>query len=221
MSVPEGAVGVPADDDEDDRTRLVREGYDVLSYRYRADDADEGEYAPWLAALRERLPSGAAVLDVGCGCGVPVARSLAGAGFRVLGLDISERQIERARLLVPQATFMHADATRATFAEEAFDAVICLYSLIHMRLEAQPTFLSHVSRWLRPGGWLLATAGQWAWTGTEDNWLGGPAPMWWSHAGAADYRAWLEDAGLEIVSDGFIPEGSSGHALFWARKPAA
>jgi len=37
----------------------------------------------------------------------------------------------------------------------------------------------------------------------------------------ADYRAWLEDAGLEIVSDGFIPEGSSGHALFWARKPAA
>jgi 2-polyprenyl-3-methyl-5-hydroxy-6-metoxy-1,4-benzoquinol methylase len=193
----------------------------VLSYRYRADDADEAEYAPWLAALRERLPSSAGVLDVGCGCGVPVARSLAGAGFRVVGIDISERQIERARRLVSQATFMQADATRIVFADEVFDAVICLYSLIHMRLEAQPELLRRAGRWLRPGGWLLATTGQHAWTGTEDNWLGGPAPMWWSHAGAADYRAWLHDAGLEIASEGFVPEGSSGHALFWARKPVA
>jgi 2-polyprenyl-3-methyl-5-hydroxy-6-metoxy-1,4-benzoquinol methylase len=47
-------------------------------------------------------------LSAGCGCGVPVARSLADAGFRVVGIDISERQVERARRLVPQATFIQA-----------------------------------------------------------------------------------------------------------------
>jgi SAM-dependent methyltransferase len=220
VSVADGPIGFPADEDEDDRTRLVREGYDVLSYRYRDDDADEGGYAPWLAALKDRLPGGGRVLDIGCGCGVPVARSLADAGLVVRGIDISETQIERARRLVPAAVFMQADATRIAFADEVYDAVVCLYSLIHMRLDKQPKLLCHIGQWLRPGGWLLATAGSEAWTGTEENWLGGPAPMWWSQGDTADYRSWLIQAGLEITEEGFVPEGDGGHALFWARKPA-
>lgn len=220
MTAEDGPIGAPADDDEDDSTRLVRQGYDVLSYRYRGDDADEGQYAPWLAALKERLPAGGRVLDVGCGCGVPVARSLAGAGFAVQGVDISGTQIERARRLVPAALFTQADATRVAFPHEVFDAVVCLYSLIHMRLGVQPKLLSRIGHWLRPGGWLLATAGSEAWTGTEDNWLGGPARMWWSQGDAADYRAWLGQAGLVITEEGFVPEGDGGHAIFWARKPA-
>ena len=33
----------------------------------------------------------------------------------------------------------------------------------------------------------------------------------------ATYRAWLEDAGLEVTEQDFVPEGDGGHALFWAR----
>lgn len=44
--------------------------------------------------------------------------------------------------------------------------------------------------------------------------------MWWSHAAAATYRAWIQQAGLEITGQQFVPEGNSGHALFWARQPA-
>ena len=94
-----------------DERELVRRGYDALSYHYRSDDAGEGRYAPWLAALRERLPAGGSVLDLGCGCGVPVARSLAAAGYQVTGVDISEVQIERAQRLVPAGTFIRADAS--------------------------------------------------------------------------------------------------------------
>ncbi len=57
-------------------------------------------------------------------------------------------------------------------------------------------------------------------TGTQDNWLGGPATMWWSHAGAITYRSWIHQTGLEITDQQFVPEGDSGHALFWARQPA-
>ena len=202
-----------------DESDLVRKGYDALSYRYRADDADEGRYAPWLAALRTRLPAGGPVLDLGCGCGVPVARSLAAAGYQVTGVDISEVQIGRARRLVPAGTFIRADASTVTFPAASFDAVVCLYALVHMPLRAQPELLRRVAGWLRPGGWLLTVTGEREWTGTEDNWLGGPAAMWWSHAGADTYRAWLEQAGLQITAQEFVPEGDSGHALFWARRP--
>ena len=87
---------------EPDPREIVRRGYDALSYRYRADDAGPGGYAACLAALRERVPPGGAVLDLGCGCGVPVARELAGHGLAVTGVDLSEAQVRRARRLVPR-----------------------------------------------------------------------------------------------------------------------
>lgn len=199
----------------------VRRGYDALSYLYRSDDAEEGRYAPWIAGLLARLPAGAPVLDLGCGCGVPVARSLAAAGHQVTGIDISEVQIRRARQLVPAGDFICADAISARLPPASFDGIVCLYSLIHMPLAEQPALIGRMAGWLRPAGWLLAVAGQDAWTGSEDNWLGGQTPMWWSHADAGTYRKWLQDAGLEVVSGEFVPEDDGGHALFWARRPAA
>lgn len=201
---------------------MVRRGYNAISYLYRADDATDDQYAGWLEDLQGRIPGASAVLDIGCGCGVPAARSLAGAGHsRVTGIDLSEVQVQRARELVPSATFIHADAAAADFPAKSFDAVICLYSLIHMPLKEQPELLFRVASWLRPGGWLLATTGHRAWTGTDENWLGGDATMWWSHADSATYHTWITQAGLKIASETFVPEGTSGHTLFWAQRSYA
>jgi 2-polyprenyl-3-methyl-5-hydroxy-6-metoxy-1,4-benzoquinol methylase len=205
--------------DAPDPIEMVQRGYDHLSRRYRGDHDAPAEYTPWLAELQRRLPASADVLDVGCGCGIPVAKSLADHGHRVTGVDLSTVQIDRARQLVPQATFLHADATRIAFTDDTFDAVVCLYALIHMPLDAQPRLLARVATWLRPGGLLLAPTGSQPWTGTEDNWLGGTASMWWSHAAANTYRTWITEAGLDIDSEHFVPEASSGHQLFWAHRP--
>jgi SAM-dependent methyltransferase len=198
---------------------VVRRGYDALSCRYRGDAEVPEHYATWVTRLRERVPAGGSVLDLGCGCGVPLARDLAAAGFAVTGVDLSAVQVERARRLVPAARFLHADATQVSFPPASFDAVVSLYALIHMPLDEQPPLLARIGRWLRPGGWLLATTGQHAWTGTEDHWLGGDTPMWWSHADAATYRSWIEQAGLSVVTQELVPEGDGAHALFWARRP--
>jgi SAM-dependent methyltransferase len=200
-------------------SETVRRGYNVVSYHYRQDDADDGQYAPWLAELQARLPARAEVLDIGCGCGVPVARSLVGAGHHVTGVDISDVQVERARRLVPTGTFIRADATDLRFPPASFDAVVCFYALIHMPLPEQPRLIGRIADWLRPGGWLVATVGHEAWTGTEENWLGAEATMWWSQADAATYRSWLHQANLAIASEEFVPEGIGGHTLFWAQRP--
>jgi SAM-dependent methyltransferase len=203
----------------DPRKDVVRRGYDALSYLYRGDAEEPEVYAAWLAQLQARVPAGGSVLDLGCGCGVPLARDLAAGGYAVTGVDLSAVQVKRARQLVPTARFLHADATQIGFPSSTFDAVVSLYALIHMPLDEQPPLLDRIGRWLRPGGWLLATTGHGAWTGREDHWLGGDAPMWWSHADAATYRAWIEQAGLSVVAQEVIPEGDGAHALFWARRP--
>ncbi|MFI5906538.1 class I SAM-dependent methyltransferase [Dactylosporangium sp. NPDC051541] len=205
--------------DVPDPTELVRRGYDELSGRYRGDDDAPAEYTPWLAELQRLLPAAAEVLDLGCGCGVPVARTLAGHGHRVTGVDLSAVQLARARRLVPGATFLRADAAELTLPVGTFDAVVCLYTLIHLPLAAQPGLLRRIAAWLRPGGVLLATTGAEAWTGTDEHWLGGATPMWWSHADAATYRTWITEAGLHIDAERFVPEGTSGHQLFRAHRP--
>jgi SAM-dependent methyltransferase len=200
---------------------IVRRGYDALSYRYRGDTEEPEHYASWLATLRERVPAGGAVLDLGCGCGVPLARDLVAGGYEVTGVDLSDVQVERARHLVPAARFLRADATQVRFPPSSFDAVVSLYALIHIPLDEQPSLLVRIGRWLRPGGWFLATTGHHAWTGTEDTWLGGEVPMWWSHADTATYRTWIEHAGLTVITQEVVPEGDGAHALFWARRPVS
>jgi SAM-dependent methyltransferase len=116
------------------------------------------------------------VLDVGCGNGIPVVRHLAGAGCTVTGVDISQVLIQRARRLVPTATFLCADITALTLPAATFNAVVCLHTVIHLPLEEQPALLGPDRRLAAPWGWLLATTGHQAWTGTEDGWLGGTVP---------------------------------------------
>ena len=41
--------------------------------------------------------------------------------------------------------------------------------------------------------------------------------MAWSQADAATYRSWIEQAGLQVIAQEFVPEDDGGHALFWAR----
>jgi SAM-dependent methyltransferase len=200
---------------------VVRRGYDAVSVRYDSWSGCEAKYGRWLAEIAERMPAAAAVLDLGCGSGLPVARHLTSAGCHVTGVDISEVQIRRARELVPAAEFLQADIGAVAFEPETFDAVVSFFALIHLPLEDQPRVLSRIADWLRPGGLLVATTGYSAWTGYEENWLDGGAPMWWSHADAATYRSWIAEAGLAVEREEFVPEDDGGHALFWASRPTA
>jgi len=197
---------------------IVEQGYDAVSLHYRADDEYPPGYRAWTPMLTAVLPRSSDVLDLGCGCGVPMSRHLAALGHRVLGVDISRTQIERAERLVPDAKFMHGDAADAAFEPSSLDGIVCLYMLIHLPQPEQKALIHKMSVWPRAGGVLLATTGATAWTGEEQNWLDGGAAMWWSHPDADTYRDWLTEADFSIEHEEFVPEGTSGHQLFLARK---
>jgi SAM-dependent methyltransferase len=200
---------------------LVREGYALASHAYRGDEfALAGSaYAHWLRRFITLVPAGGAVLDLGCGNGLPVARALA-ESHRVTGIDLSPVQIERARALVPGATFVCADMTEAVLAPASFAGVAAFYSIINVPVAEHPALLARIASWLAPGGHLLAVVGRDAWTGVEHDWRGVPgARMYYSQASVHEYRAWLADAGLRIVEEGREPkQGDPGYAVLIARK---
>ena len=95
-----------------DQIARVRAGYNILSRVYRADAADattQRQYAEWLDPVRDRVPAGGDVLDLGCGNGIPAAKWWSDNGFRVTGVDLSDTMVERARELVPGSTFLRGD----------------------------------------------------------------------------------------------------------------
>lgn len=199
-----------------DPRELVRRGYDLVGDTYDTKCAQRNAslYAEWLAKLASMLPRGAEILDLGCGTGKFTARLLA-EEFHVTGVDISPVQIDRARTLVPNADFICADMSEVEFPADRFDAVVALYSIIHIPLTEQPGLFERIAEWLRPGGYLLAILGEQAWTGTEESWLGvESATMYWSHESAGTYRRWLTDLGFAIVEEEFVPEEEGGHRLF-------
>ncbi|MDJ0757036.1 MAG: methyltransferase domain-containing protein [Ardenticatenaceae bacterium] len=199
---------------------IVKKGYDAVSYAYRADTEgeDSQKYHQWLDELVPLLSPGIRVLELGCGCGIPVARRLSDA-FQVTGVDLSPVQIRRARQLVPGAHFLVADMTNLEFPTAHFDAVVSFYAIIHLPLEEQPELFRKMGRWLTPGGYLMITVGHTAWTGTEKEWLGVQgATMVWSHADDKTYERWLQESGFTIHWTRFIPEGDGGHVLILAQR---
>ena len=205
----------------------VRRGWNQVSYRYRPRRTSSDcfghlakEYRGWLAPIGRSLPRGAAVLELGSGTGVPTARLLS-RSFRVTGVDISDRQVRRARRLVPAARFLRADLSEVDFPARTFAAVVALYSFIHVPRQDHARLFRRVARWLAPGGWFLVTLGHSRYEGREARWLGTHATMLWSHYDAATYRRRLREAGFRIVRQEFVPEDDGGHELFWARVPGS
>lgn len=208
-------------------TELVRAGWDRVSLIYRPEPADldcfghaPSDYRRWLAPTMGEVPAGSRVLDLGCGCGIPASALLA-TRFRVTGVDLSPVQVARARRYLPGSEFLLSDMTKVRFPARSFGAVVCLYSLIHVPLERQRPLLRRVREWLVPGGRLTLITGAGRFEGVEPDWLGGGAPMFWSHAAAPTYRSWLRELGFDIEQEEYVPEGEGGHELFLATAPGA
>ena len=205
----------------DERKRTVEAGYDALAERF-GDWMARVEGDPWerfVDELADRLPAGARVLDLGCGNGAKILR-LAGR-FDVMGVDISQRQLELARAAVPGATFIQADFARIEVPAGAFDAVTALYSLVHVPRDEQPELLGRVLSWLKPGGLLLASMSH---VGGEDSvgeWLG--VDMFFSGFDADTNRRMVPEAGFELLADELVwmrePEGEVAFLWVLGRKP--
>ena len=100
---------------------------------------------------------GQRVVDVGCGCGdssLEIARRV-GPGGEVLGLDISEPMLARARERaslagLQQLEFQRGDAQNADLVEERFDAVASRFGV--MFFEDPVAAFTNLARALKPGG---------------------------------------------------------------------
>ena len=115
------------------------------------------EAAPEWPRLRAMLPpmAGLRVADLGCGFGWFCRWAREAGAAAVLGLDVSERMLERARATSSDAaiTYRRADLEALDLPEAGFDLVHS--SLAFHYVAAFQPMLAEIRRGLLPGGYLV------------------------------------------------------------------
>lgn len=180
------------------------------------------------------------ILELGCGAGNITEQLLTfdfntktgyeGSTFHIVANDLSEGQIALAKERLGggsgenQVEWVQSDMMTLSFADESFDAVIGLYSLIHLPREEQEVLIGRIGNWLRRpseangGGIALLNFSAEEREGTEmDKWLGEEKGwMYWSGWGAEKTVGIVKgsEGGLEVLFSEVVKELEGVDASF-------
>lgn len=144
------------------------------------------------------LAPGAAVIDLGCGSGLPITKVLVSEGLKVYGIDASPSLVGAFRHNLPEIPVVCESVQHSSFFNRTFDGVVAWGLIFLLMPEEQRRLIQRVGDLLVPGGRLLFTA------------CAGTEPLVWNDVmtglesrslGAAEYRKLLADADLRVTRE--------------------
>jgi SAM-dependent methyltransferase len=192
-------------------------GYERVSAEFLAGRGRAPSTAVGTGAVRDwarTLPSGAAVMDLGCGTGLPITKVLVSEGLNVYGVDAAPSLVEAFRNNFPEIPVACESVQDSSFFNRKFDAVIAWGLMFLLLPEDQRLLIQKVADVLVPGGRFLFISSE----GTE--------PLVWNDAmtglesrslGAAEYRRLLAKGGLSVTRE--YEDESGGHYFDALKQP--
>ena len=170
--------------------------------------------AGWLDTFCSLLPPGGAVLDIGCGSGVPMAQHLAGHGYKLTGVDSAPEMIALCRARFSAQTWHVADM-RSLSLGRVFDGLLAWDSFFHLCHDDQrrmfPIFRDHAA----PHAALMFTSGPAH--GVAMGTLEGEA-LYHASLDGAEYSRLLGENGFTVVAQAVEDPNCGGHTVWLARQ---
>lgn len=150
----------------------------------------------WLDRFLALLPPEPAVLEIGCGTGVPIARYLIENKCRVTGVDASRAMIDLSAGRFPTHHWIVADM-RTLALDRMFDGVLAWNSLFHLTPADQRRVFPILERHAAPGAVLMFTSGPSA--GEQIGTYRGES-LYHASLDSGEYRTLLGDDGFDVVA---------------------
>jgi trans-aconitate methyltransferase len=182
-------------------------------------DADR-RAASWIdKSFSERclsfLPSGATVLDLGCGGGSPVALHMVTEGFLVTGIDSSPTLISLCQARMPDQEWIVGDM-RTLALGRRFGGILAWDSFFHLRPKDQEMMFRSFAAHAAPATILMFNAGPGR--GEAIGSYRGD-PLYHASLDAAEYAALLTDSGFELIEHS-VNDPTKGGRIFWLARAA-
>lgn len=177
--------------------REVAQSYDKITHLWQADAFDMRNGIKQHQRALNIKPHGQLALDIGCGPTNRISELIAGAGYRVEGLDLSEAMLAIARESRPQQKFFHADIVTWTF-PQSYDFITAWDSLWHIPLDSIEAVLTKIIAHLTPGGIFIFSFG--ATEGLEEHTneaMG--VPMYYSSLGTMGYLKFFAEQPVQCI----------------------
>lgn len=169
---------------------------------------------PWLARFRSLLAPEAAIFDIGCGTGQPIARHFSEHGHPVTGIDSAPAMIALCRARFPEGDWQVADMRKLALGRR-FGGLIAWDSFFHLTPEDQrgmfPVFAAHAA----PGAALMFTSGPAH--GEAIGTFEGEA-LYHGSLDPREYRALLAENGFSVTDHVVEDPGCGGHTIWLARR---
>lgn len=201
-----------------DEKKTVKDGYNQIAKKYLETILNNLEEMSFLQEFISLIKEKGKVLDVGCGAGLPYTKYLSDY-FEVIGIDISEVQIELAKKNVPKAQFYVKDMTKLDFADNTFVGILASYSIIHVPREEHSDLFVNFHRMLKSNGVALFTLHSTDDPGSiEEDFF--EAKMFWSGYDTETNLRMLTDTGFEIIWSKLVDDslGDAKHLFVLIRK---
>jgi SAM-dependent methyltransferase len=178
----------------------LRRTYDAVADDYVAHIFDELKGKPFDQQLLDEVVARAGdgvICDLGCGPG-HVARYLYERGANVVGVDLSPGMIDRARTMTPSVRFEVGDMRALDAPDGAWQAIVAMYSIIHLPPGERVPAFREIKRVLAPGGTLLVSFHIGSEIFHRDEWWGHGVNVDFYFLQPADVIAAIESAGLVV-----------------------
>ncbi|MFW9951387.1 MAG: class I SAM-dependent methyltransferase [Candidatus Thorarchaeota archaeon] len=190
-------------------SRLVEQGYNRIAEDYYSH-RNLSKFDNELEEFASLLPDNGYILDVGCGAGIPTVKFLTERGFKVTGIDLSNKMLHLARENVPNADFIKMDMNELQFDKNTFNGIVSVYALFHVPKDNHFNIFKKLFEILKPGGILMINTGVSESEGTN-NFFG--VPMFWSNFGPKTTLELVKKAGFSILSEEVLERG--GEYQYW------
>ncbi|HAT6821928.1 TPA: methyltransferase domain-containing protein [Legionella pneumophila] len=176
----------------------------------RTKNLMESEY---LNLIVNAIPPKSLILDLGCGTGEPIAQFFIEKGFKLTGVDGSQKMVELCRKRFPDERWIVSDM-RDINLQQQFDAILAWHSFFHLDHDSQRNMFKIFESHTKPGGVLAFTSGEEEGEVWSDN---GGQQLYHASLSTKEYESLLKNSSFKVLVHK-VCDPECGEATVWVAQ---